>query len=354
MEFDPLGANETDVREEFLAVVLRELGYRRNTINDLRTEFPLYYDRATLGRRKKNAPKIQGKVDYLLKAGGFARWVLEAKPPNRISAQDIDQVLSYARHPEVSAAYAGICNGREFRLYRSTQMSDEDPLIQFDVTTTQAAVEKLGGVLHPHCVARDFRLPKLSPRRAIAAGRAATEEVVGGFSRVLELHWQSSLDLDADDHSKAAELRRRMIGLEATITGGQISREGDGRIIARLNWSAPHQALTDFSDRKGIAGAPIYCLSDDISRDPAHPSIFESLNTFELNAGEKTFDIVDWRESTNNYDMSISQAGQVLGYLDDNIFVGFANSLLTFNEHENPEALLSMWMLSSVELYLSD
>ena len=157
MTFDWQGANETDVREELLCHLLRRLGYKRNSANQILTEHHVFYDRATLGRKKVNDPKMMGKIDYLLKVGGSARWVLEAKAPKTLTQQDIDQVLTYARHPEVAAVYAAICNGKEFRLYSSNQMSDEQPLLQFDVVSIQDAEERLSATLHPDCINRDFK-----------------------------------------------------------------------------------------------------------------------------------------------------------------------------------------------------
>lgn len=67
MTFNWERANETDVREEFLAPLIRGLGYRRNKVNELVTEHTLHYDKATLGRKKKGDPTLTGRIDYFSK-----------------------------------------------------------------------------------------------------------------------------------------------------------------------------------------------------------------------------------------------------------------------------------------------
>ena len=351
-DFRAKGANETDVREEFLSRVLNRLGYSRGSSNDIQTEFPLYYNRVTLGRRKKSDPVIKGKIDYLLRVGGLARWVLEAKAPKQISSRDIDQVLSYARHPEVAAVYAAICDGIEFRLYRSSQMSDDEPLLRFEVTSVTDTVERLQGTLNPECIARDYRMPHVSEVRPIADGRSACEEIVGGISCLLELEWSSDFALTDADNQKSSEIRRRLIGMQTSITGGEISREVTGRIVARLDWSAPHKSLTEFSERKGLNRQPLVCLTKDISRNPEEPSLFESYSSIDITNGEALFDIVDWRDNAFEHEAKVRGSVQVLGFLDGSIFVGFSTSLFEFREPEEDEVLLTMRGVSSIELYL--
>lgn len=48
--------NETDVREEIIAPLLRELGYRSGTENDVIREQLLKYPRSYLGRKSVMTP----------------------------------------------------------------------------------------------------------------------------------------------------------------------------------------------------------------------------------------------------------------------------------------------------------
>lgn len=44
--------NETDVREIIVRPLLHRLGYEHGTVANIRTEVPLRYDRAFLGRKQ--------------------------------------------------------------------------------------------------------------------------------------------------------------------------------------------------------------------------------------------------------------------------------------------------------------
>ena len=65
LPFDRMG--EADVREEVLAPLVRELGYRTGTEFDIIREQSLRYPKIFLGRKnpKKDA-ELRGKADYIL------------------------------------------------------------------------------------------------------------------------------------------------------------------------------------------------------------------------------------------------------------------------------------------------
>lgn len=106
------GANETDVREEIASPFLAVLGYKRGTCNDIARELVLTYERQFLGTKKPTDPPLRGRADYVLTVIGAGRWVLETKAPNEpIDGDAIEQAMTYARHPEVSASYSVVLNG---------------------------------------------------------------------------------------------------------------------------------------------------------------------------------------------------------------------------------------------------
>jgi type I site-specific restriction endonuclease len=94
--------SEAAVREEISAPLLRELGYRSNTENDIRYEVNLRYPKDFLGLKKDTDPPLRGKADYVCKAGGRVAWVIEAKSSEAdITAEAVEQAYTYARHPEI-------------------------------------------------------------------------------------------------------------------------------------------------------------------------------------------------------------------------------------------------------------
>ena len=353
-QFNPVSANETDVREELLAPILRILEYKRGSKWDLVTEFPLAYDRITLGRWKKGSPAIRGKADYLLKAGPRARWVLEAKAPGKIFAQDVDQLLSYARHPEVAATYACICDGLEFRVYRSNQFADEEPVASFKVSSVAEAVGKLGGLLHPLCLSRNAHIGAISLERPIAKGRSGYEKITGGFARVLSVDWGSSLELDQNERFEANELCGRLVGLESALAGGFIERDALGTISVQFDWHYPHILMEQFAQKKGIETTAMHCLSDEISDDPENPTFFETVQTVGVEVGEVGFDLTKWQETVFSVPVRANLVSQTMGYLQDGkVFVGFTNGLMTFSDPANGAPLLWFRFISSAVFHLS-
>src|SRR5262245_61612627 len=112
--------NETDVREEVIAPLLKSLGYQSGTQNDIIREQNLRYPRVFLGRKKGNDPPLRGKADYILEVQGRLRWVVEAKPPSSpLGLEEIEQAWTYASHPEIRALYFVVCNGRSLSVYQT-------------------------------------------------------------------------------------------------------------------------------------------------------------------------------------------------------------------------------------------
>lgn len=71
-QFDTM--NETDVREVLVRPLLERLGYRHGTQAPIRTEVPLRYDKAFLGRKKPSKdPPLRGKADYVCDAVPYGR-----------------------------------------------------------------------------------------------------------------------------------------------------------------------------------------------------------------------------------------------------------------------------------------
>src|SRR5688500_14442416 len=127
-DFDTM--NETDVREIIVRPLLARLGYAHGTASTIRTEVPLSYNHAFLGRKKPTKdPPLRGRADYVCDVTSFGRWCVEVKAPHQtLSDDDIAQAHTYAAHPEISASYFLITNGREFRLFATGALSA--PILQ--------------------------------------------------------------------------------------------------------------------------------------------------------------------------------------------------------------------------------
>jgi 16S rRNA G966 N2-methylase RsmD len=131
LDFEEIASNkgfkEADVRAVIIDPILKELSF---TYENILREKPLKSPFLRTGSKKRQVNLIP---DYILKVeNGFA-WVLDAKAPNQkiINDDNVEQVYSYATHPEIRSTYFALCNGTEFACYRTTDT--EKPIIYFRI-----------------------------------------------------------------------------------------------------------------------------------------------------------------------------------------------------------------------------
>ncbi len=135
---------EDSVREVIIAPILHQLGYNQNNIVRSKT---LQHPFLKIGSNKKIAIKLI--PDYSLKVEDNFAWVLDAKSPNEsVTDEDnIEQVYSYATHPEIRSTYFALCNGLRFSLYR--RESTNEPILEFALTDIEHRWKDLKLYLSP-------------------------------------------------------------------------------------------------------------------------------------------------------------------------------------------------------------
>ncbi len=130
--------------------MLRELGYRSNTKNDIRYEVNLRYPKDFLGLKKDTDPPLRGKADYVCKAGGRVAWVIEAKSSEAdITADAVQQAYTYACHPEIRSVYFCLSTDSQFRVYATDATPEQAFLFSVDPRDTQQAAKALQPQLGP-------------------------------------------------------------------------------------------------------------------------------------------------------------------------------------------------------------
>jgi 16S rRNA G966 N2-methylase RsmD len=135
---------EDSVREEIIVPILRELGYDRNSIVRSKS---LQHPFLKVGSNKKLP--ITLIPDYSLKVEDNYAWVLDAKAPNESVTDEgnIEQVYSYATHPEIRSTYFALCNGLRFSLYR--RESTNEPILEFSLNDIEHKWQDLKLYLSP-------------------------------------------------------------------------------------------------------------------------------------------------------------------------------------------------------------
>ncbi len=128
LDFQTIAANpdfkEDSVREVIILPILNALGYTQGNIVRSKT---LKHPYLKIGSKKRPVNLVP---DYALKVENNFAWVLDAKAPNQkiINDDNVEQVYSYATHPEIRSNYFALSNGLEFSLFRT---ADTDKPILF-------------------------------------------------------------------------------------------------------------------------------------------------------------------------------------------------------------------------------
>lgn len=317
------GANETDVRAEIAEPLLAALGYRRGTSNDISRELSLTYARQSLGRKKPSDPPLRGRADFLLSVLGAGRWVLETKAPHEpIDVNAVEQAITYARHPEVSAAYAAILNGVRLTVHHTSQTSTEKPRVDLTISDVASLAKQLAGLLSPAAVRRDCTPPIVDLGSPLAEGLRSRASIRGGEIRHGKANWSVNIPLPDVEVQRLNEMCRRLDGLRVAITGGTVYRDSGSRIRAKLQWAIPHDEMLRFVLDKKLMGVEYIALTDEISTDPDTPSVFDVIGDVEVSEGEALFNIATWETTTAGVSIRMRYTGRAVGFFERNVFRG--------------------------------
>lgn len=349
------GANETDVREEVAAPLLALLGYERGTVNDILRELSISYDRNFLGRKKNNDPPLRGRADYVLSVTGAGRWVLEIKSPSESITKDaIDQAISYARHPEVSATYAVVLNGRRLVVVHNTQRSIDAPIVDIEVTSPENLAATLVSLLSPSAIRRDCSPPVVDLGLPLSDGLRSSASITGGSISYSQFEWNCNVALPEATRVELDEMSRRLSTLRSNITDGKVWRDETSRIKAKLKWTQPHEALLQFAQDKKLDEMEYVSLNQTISSDSATPTVFDVVGKVNIKEGESLFDIVRWETHVAGMALSMNYRGQALGYIVGRIFSGQFQVEYEAHVPNVPLFSLNMYGLGNFEVVVED
>ncbi len=136
---------EDAVREELIHPILKKLGYKAYGHNRILYSKTLQHPFVKIGSQKRQINVIP---DYLLEVAGQYAWVLDAKSPseNITSGSNIEQVYSYAIHPDIKVEFFALCNGKEFVVY---SINSKEPILFFQLSEIDKNWEEIEKILGP-------------------------------------------------------------------------------------------------------------------------------------------------------------------------------------------------------------
>ena len=142
---DSVEFKEDAVREELINPILKLLGYKSYGVNRIIYSKTLVHPFVQIGSKKR---QINIVPDYLFEINGKYSWVLDAKAPfeNITSGENIEQVYSYAIHPEIKADIFALCNGKEFVAFSKEQ---KEPLLLFQLSEIEKHWDEIQKLLSP-------------------------------------------------------------------------------------------------------------------------------------------------------------------------------------------------------------
>ena len=237
-DFDFSKMNETDVRENIIAPLLRELGYRHSTSADVITEQSLRYPRIHLGRKKKGDPLLRGKADYILEVDRRLRWVAEVKSPlASIEPDDRDQAWSYAAHSEVKGIFYLVTDGKIFELYQTCDAPPAQPLVTMRYEDLREKLHLLSNVLSPDSMRRDFKAFVLDSGKPLGIGLRSFAKVTSGSLTYLSI--------------TPPLIGAEIVGLTNYIKEGSVERS-EGQILAYLKIGSSRRQIDEFNRALGL------------------------------------------------------------------------------------------------------
>lgn len=152
--------NENDIREDFIAPLLKFLGYAKDTVNSIIRE-----QYCTLNEAYHRIGRDKIKIDYIPTVKLKKFWIIEAKPGTSkvMTLDDFLQAHLYAIHPEIQAKFIVLTNGYEIRVYDAhTSEGWETPILLCEQRTCEQTFAQLYALLSAKTMLLSLRTHILS------------------------------------------------------------------------------------------------------------------------------------------------------------------------------------------------
>jgi len=309
--------NETDIREEIIAPLIRHLGYRSGTDNNVIREQSLSYPKSYLGRKKNSDPILRGRADYICEAHSKVRWIIEAKSPDAdLDREPEAQSWSYANHPEIRAVYFCLSNGREFKIFQTNRGPEAEPIFKCDYQELESSLTTIENILSPESILRDHPEYLIDRGFPIGPGLRSIVRITNGSI----IFQKNTLNL------------KPFIGFTMSITDGSVQRNEFGKLEAYIETVVPFQSLQRLNEKLGLHSVRLFSESNIVSVNPGAPTEFAASTNNILPQGEKVLNLLTWQEMPFPMNINTQTKTKASGYLEGNIFHGEFDVLIIYKE----------------------
>lgn len=171
--FDDPDFKEDSVREVIITPILTRLGYSPSGEDRVVRSKTLKHPFIYAGTRKLPINLIP---DYTLMSGDRVLLVLDAKQPriDVLGRESVQQVYSYAIHPEIKSEHFALCNGRQLAVFNVDQ---SDPIFLIDYQNFERAWDEVIKFLSPRMLKEPI-LRSFAPDFGCALARLGLSEGV--------------------------------------------------------------------------------------------------------------------------------------------------------------------------------
>ncbi len=308
-DFDSM--NETDVREIIVRPLLERLGYAHGTAANIRTEVPLRYERAFLGRKKPTKdPALAGRADYICEVVSFGRWCVEVKAPGEsLTQDDVEQAHTYSAHPEISASYFLLTNGREFKLFATGSLGV--PVLRWEYEQTDRVFMNLINIVGPEAIKKLRKLLTPDVGKPLGLGLPPQLELIGG-----EVHY--------GEHQSNHPLinGQAMKGAIAPVTGKYVERRLDGLLHAVVSVRSPLQGLSELNRLVGLNDFEFYSIDEYVSTDINWPTVFQNFIKGRLEPGTQAQLLPGLAPIVIPFGFDFTVFTEAIGFAKDDLFQG--------------------------------
>ncbi len=316
--------NEADVREEVIAPLVRRLGYRTGTDNNVIREQLLRYKFVFLGLKDPGKdPEVRGKADYILEAERRIRWVVEAKAPQvEIDNTVVEQAWSYANHPEVRAVYFAICNGHLLLVYRTADGPQAQAILRLTCSELDAQFQAIASLLEPASLIRDFPSYEADYGKPIGEGLRSLARITQGMV----------------NYGETAGIALFLRELSTWIVDGSVQRNESGCLVALLKTVSPFPSIQRVNEKLGFADFEMVSADSELSSEEEHPTVFTYQNKLVIPADTEILNLNSWQNFTLPVDIpceltavarGVYRAREVRGTFQANI--RYPNLPMTFD-----------------------
>lgn len=145
---ESLDFKEDSVREEIITPLLHALGYKSYGDFQILRSKSLQHPFVMIGSQLHKTNIVP---DYLLRVNNNYAWVLDAKRPDQkiVNSNNVQQVYSYAIHPEVRVKLYALCNGRELVVFH---ISHIEPILQVNLQEIEIKWPEIEQLLSPYTI----------------------------------------------------------------------------------------------------------------------------------------------------------------------------------------------------------